>query len=343
MDFAHSVLEWYAAHRRDLPWRDISDPYRIWVSEIILQQTRVVQGRSYYERFVSTFPNVESLAAATEDEVLRLWQGLGYYSRARNLLKAARLIAAGGGFPRTFEEVRKLPGIGDYTAAAICSFAFKLPVAVVDGNVYRVLSRFFGIDIPIDTTQGKKYFAELAQNLLPTSHAADYNQGLMDFGALQCSVSSPDCSVCPLSDACVAFARNAQQDFPFKARRPQVKERHFVYFYVESPEGIWLHRRAAGDIWQGLYEFPLVEFDHRPEMPEVLQHPFVVKHLAHAEGWREVARDVKHQLTHRLLHADFFAVRTSACSLPSDCVAVPAEKLDDHAMPELLCRLRRQL
>lgn len=156
MDFAHSVLEWYAAHRRDLPWRDISDPYRIWVSEIILQQTRVVQGRNYYERFVSTFPNVESLAAATEDEVLRLWQGLGYYSRARNLLKAARLIVAGGGFPRTFEEVRKLPGIGDYTAAAICSFAFKLPVAVVDGNVYRVLSRFFGIDIPIDTTQGKK-------------------------------------------------------------------------------------------------------------------------------------------------------------------------------------------
>ncbi|MGM9695132.1 MAG: A/G-specific adenine glycosylase [Alloprevotella sp.] len=343
MDFAHSVIEWYAAHRRELPWRGIADPYRIWVSEIILQQTRVVQGRSYYERFVTAFPDVEALAAATEDEVLRLWQGLGYYSRARNMLKAARLIVARGGFPETYDEVRKLPGIGDYTAAAICSFAFDLPVAVVDGNVYRVLSRFFGIDTPIDTTQGKKYYAELAQNLLPAAHAADYNQGLMDFGALQCTVTSPDCSACPLSDACVAFARNAQQDFPVKARRPQVKERHFVYLYVESPKGVWLYRRAAGDIWQGLYEFPLLEFDHRPEFSEILQHPFVLQHLSAAEGWREVARDVKHQLTHRLLHADFYALQTSEHSLPPGCLAVPAEELDDYAMPELLCRLRRKL
>ena len=222
--FAQILLTWYESHQRDLPWRKISDSYRIWVSEIILQQTRVVQGYEYYLRFIEAFPTVNDLAAADEDEVLRLWQGLGYYSRARNMHAAAKQIVSLGGFTTDYEGVRSLKGIGDYTAAAICSFAYGLPCAVLDGNVYRVLSRYFGIDTPIDGSKGKKEFTQLAQELLPVQHSADYNQAIMDFGALQCVPKSPDCQLCPLADSCVAYSESSVDTLPVKAHRTKVTE-----------------------------------------------------------------------------------------------------------------------
>ena len=228
--FATTLLEWFRKNARDLPWRHTTDPYAIWLSEIILQQTRIQQGLAYWERFMKRWPSVEALAAATEDEVLREWQGLGYYSRARNLHHAAKQIVALGSFPTTLEDIKKLKGVGDYTAAAIASFAFGLPAAVVDGNVYRVLSRYFGIDTPINTTEGKKVFAVLAQDLLPiTQHqslslkgelegASAYNQAIMDFGALQCTPQSPDCMGCPLMESCEAFRSGRVGELPVKLK-----------------------------------------------------------------------------------------------------------------------------
>lgn len=205
--FGETLLKWYAENKRELPWRDTTDPYLIWISEIILQQTRVVQGYEYFLRFVRRFPDVKTLAAASEEEVMKYWQGLGYYSRARNLYAAARSM--NGIFPETYEEVRALKGVGDYTAAAICSFAYNMPYAVVDGNVYRVLSRYFGIDTPIDSGEGKKTFTVLAEEMLDRSRPADYNQAIMDFGAIQCTPQAPDCMFCPLSETCLALSRGA--------------------------------------------------------------------------------------------------------------------------------------
>ena len=202
--FSRALLDWYAEHGRELPWRETADPYRIWISEIILQQTRVAQGYDYYLRFVERFPTVETLAAATEDEVLHRWEGLGYYSRARNLHAAAQQIVALGAFPRDYAGVRALKGVGDYTAAAICSFSYGLPTAVVDGNVYRVLARYFAIDTPIDVAAGKKEFAQLAASLLVPERAADYNQAIMDFGSVPCTPRAPRCLVCPLVESCAA-------------------------------------------------------------------------------------------------------------------------------------------
>ena len=216
--FAALLLAWYNENRRDLPWRGVGDPYKIWVSEIILQQTRVSQGHDYFLRFMERFPRVEDLAAASEDEVLKCWQGLGYYSRARNMHAAARQVVEGGGFPQTYEGIRRLKGVGDYTAAAIASFAFGLRHAVVDGNVYRVLARYFGVDSPIDTGQGKKYFARLAEELLPEDkYVADYNQAVMDFGAMQCVPKGPKCGQCPLCESCLAFRDGKVQDLPVKS------------------------------------------------------------------------------------------------------------------------------
>ncbi|MBQ6681667.1 MAG: A/G-specific adenine glycosylase [Prevotella sp.] len=284
--FTTSLLHWYKEHGRNLPWRETKDPYAIWLSEIILQQTRIQQGWAYWERFMQRWQTVEALAAATEDEVLREWQGLGYYSRARNLHAAARQIVALGGFPQTLEEIRKLKGVGDYTAAAIASFAFGIPAAVVDGNVYRVLSRYFGIDTPINTTEGKKVFAALAQEMLPNvcsddsensdyseysdysdqsdysdysdysepSIGATYNQAIMDFGALQCTPKSPKCGDCPLMETCDAFRTGRVEQLPVKEKKLQVKERRMTYVYIRCNGETAIHRRGAGDIWQGLWE-----------------------------------------------------------------------------------------
>lgn len=274
MEFANTIISWFRENGRALPWRETRDPYAIWLSEIILQQTRIVQGWEYWERFMAQYPTVQDLAAAHEDEVLKLWQGLGYYSRARNLHTAAKQIVALGHFPDTLEGIKQLKGVGDYTAAAIGSFAFDIPAAVVDGNVYRVLARYFGIDTPINSTQGKKEFAALAQSLLPSSKASDspssfspasdfqsslslvaaYNQAMMDFGAIQCTPQSPKCLLCPLAETCEAMRSNRVAELPVKQKTLKVKTRHLSYIYIRCKGETAIHRRGEGDIWQGLWE-----------------------------------------------------------------------------------------
>lgn len=340
-DFSQKILTWYSLNKRDLPWRNISDPYKIWVSEIILQQTRIVQGYDYYLRFISAFPDVKALAEADEDAVLRMWQGLGYYSRARNIHAAAKQVMElwQGEFPTTYEGIRSLKGIGDYTAAAISSFAFHQPYAVVDGNVYRVLSRYFGIDIPIDTTQGKKYFAALAQQLLPIQQNADYNQGLMDFGATQCLPTSPNCEMCVLNGACVAYNAHRVGDFPIKSRKLKTKERFFVYIKVVTPQGVWLTRRGGNDIWQGLYEYPLIEFDHTPTMADLLQTDFV-KQLPQGGRWKTVKERYRHVLTHQVIWADLYTLTfDSALPAPAQYIVVANDTCSQYAMPQLIHKL----
>lgn len=273
MEFANTIISWFRENGRALPWRETRDPYAIWLSEIILQQTRIAQGWEYWERFMAQYPTVQDLAAAHEDEVLKLWQGLGYYSRARNLHTAAKQIVALGHFPDTLEGIKQLKGVGDYTAAAIGSFAFDIPAAVVDGNVYRVLARYFGIDTPINSTQGKKEFAALAQSLLPSSKASDflslssasdfqsslslvaaYNQAMMDFGAIQCTPQSPKCLLCPLAETCEAMRSNRVAELPVKQKTLKVKTRHLSYIYIRCKGMTAIRRRGEGDIWQGLWE-----------------------------------------------------------------------------------------
>ncbi len=320
MDFSITLLGWFRENGRELPWRQTRDPYAIWLSEIILQQTQVKQGWDYWERFMRRWPTVEDLAGATEDEVLREWQGLGYYSRARNLHFAARQIVALGHFPDTLEGIKALKGVGDYTAAAIGSIAFGLPAAVVDGNVYRVLARHFGIDTPINTTDGKKTFAALAQELLPEGEASEYNQAIMDFGALQCTPASPNCSVCPLMESCEAFRTKRVQKLPVKLKTLKVRERHLIYVYVRCNGHTAIHRRGPGDIWQGLWEPWLVDSEAAVPSAAIL-----------------LRQHVKHVLTHRVLYADFYLLEVSEKpELPSDYVWIKESELDDYAKPRLI-------
>lgn len=259
--FADKLLRWYARHRRDLPWRQTTDPYRIWLSEVILQQTRVAQGMPYYEKFVETFPTVADLAAADEREVLRLWQGLGYYSRARNLHQTAKTVVAehGGRFPDTYAGLLRLRGIGTYTAAAIASFAFGEKIAVLDGNVFRVLARVFGIETDITTTAAKKEFTDLANRLISPAEPALYNHAIMDFGATQCVPVSPQCLFCPLAFECEANATGRQAVLPVKKKKAPVRERFFHYLVVQQGDRLLVRERTGRDVWQGLYDFYLVE------------------------------------------------------------------------------------
>jgi A/G-specific adenine glycosylase len=261
--FGEALLHWYDnSKRREMPWKLNKNPYHIWLSEIILQQTRVEQGTPYYLKFIDRFPKLSDLANANDDEVMKLWQGLGYYARARNMLASARQIRDeyAGIFPDSFEKIRKLKGIGDYTAAAIASFAFDLPHAVLDGNVYRVLSRYFGIENPIDSTEGKKIFQNLAAENLLAERAADYNQAIMDFGATLCKPQLTLCDNCPLAQNCMALKKNLVERLPIKSKKMIKKNRYFYYFVWKSPEGLTLvKRRDANDIWKSLYDFPLFE------------------------------------------------------------------------------------
>lgn len=335
--FSKTLLEWYSQHRRDLPWRDTRDPYRIWISEIILQQTRVVQGYAYFQRFMQRFPDVTSLAAASQDEVLKLWQGLGYYSRARNLHAAA--CSMKGQFPTTYEGVRALKGVGDYTAAAICSFAYHQPYAVVDGNVYRVLSRYFDIDTPIDTTAGKKLFAVLAQEMLCVESPADYNQAIMDFGALQCTPQQPQCVSCPLADSCGALASGRVQLLPVKQHKAQTVDRYFNYIYVRAGAYIYLHQRKADDIWKNLYEFPLIETDADYAEAQLLASPQFQALFAPGEHpvVRLVQRSVKHVLSHRIIRANFYEVSLPECTDSfSDYLRVSLDDLENYAVSRLI-------
>lgn len=335
--FSRTLTDWYAEHRRDLPWRNTSDPYLIWISEIILQQTRVVQGMDYYLRFVQRFPDIASLASAEEDEVLKYWQGLGYYSRARNLHAAARSMQHG--FPSTYAEVRALKGVGDYTAAAICSFAYGLPYAVVDGNVYRVLSRYWGIDLPIDTAAGKKHFSALAQELLPPDQAAVYNQAIMDFGALQCTPQSPRCEECPLLESCAAVATGRVQELPVKQPKQKPVPRYFNYIYVRTGAYTYINQRQGNDIWKNLYEFPLIETEMDLSESEFLSSPQFQSLISPGEEpfIRCVYPPVKHVLSHRIIYAHFYEVRLPVGSSSfSAYQRIPIDELSHYAVPRLV-------
>ena len=317
MSFTTTILEWFKENGRALPWRETRDPYAIWLSEIILQQTRIEQGRPYWERFMKRWPTVEALAHATEDEVLREWQGLGYYSRARNLHTAAQQIVERGGFPTTLEGIKALKGVGDYTAAAIGSIAFNLPAAVVDGNVYRVLARHYDIETPINTIEGKKEFTQLAQSLLPPQEVSAFNQAMMDFGAIQCTPVSPRCEQCPLAESCVALREGRIDILPVKQKTLKVKERQLTYIYIRCNGYTALHRRPAGDIWQGLYEPWLTD-----QVPQgaVLQR-----------------QRVKHVLTHRILYADFWLWETEERpQLPDDYFWIKEEEVGNYGVPRLI-------
>ncbi|MDR0890993.1 MAG: A/G-specific adenine glycosylase [Mediterranea sp.] len=337
-NFAQTIETWYAVNKRELPWRDISDPYLIWISEIILQQTRVAQGYDYYLRFVHRFPDVRTLAEAEEDEVMKYWQGLGYYSRARNLHTAARSMA-GGLFPRTYQGVRALKGVGEYTAAAICSFAYGMGYPVVDGNVYRVLARYFGIDLPIDSTEGKKLFATLAAEMLDRNHPALYNQAIMDFGAVQCVPQSPDCPACPLSAGCVALAKGCVASLPVKQHRTKTTNRYLHYIYVRAGAYTFIRKRTDDDIWKGLFELPLIETPSPLTEEELLGLPAFRELFAPGEQpvVRLIRQGVKHVLSHRVIYADLYEVTLpeATASFPS-YLKIRQEELDNYAVPRLV-------
>lgn len=336
-NFSNTIEKWYQEYKRELPWRESADPYVIWISEIILQQTRVVQGYDYFMRFMKRFPDVATLAQADEDEVMKYWQGLGYYSRARNLHAAAKSM--NGVFPKTYPEVRALKGVGDYTAAAICSFAYNMPYAVVDGNVYRVLSRYLGIDTPIDSTEGKKLFAAVANELLDKKNPALYNQAIMDFGAIQCSPQSPNCMFCPLASGCSALAGGMVAQLPVKQHKTKTTNRYFNYIYVRMGAYTLINKRTGNDIWKNLFEFPLIE---TPEAVSEEEFPALPELRAmFAEGETPiiglVCRDVKHVLSHRVIYANFYMV-----DLPENSQSftsyqkIKADELEQYAVSRLV-------
>jgi A/G-specific adenine glycosylase len=309
--FALKIAEWYQEHQRPLPWRETTDPYRIWLSEIILQQTRVSQGLPYYLRFIKRFPDVTALARAGEQEILRLWQGLGYYTRARNLHRCAKLIVSQnqGKFPDNFIDLQKLPGIGTYTAAAIASLAFHEAVAVVDGNVYRVLARVFGEEQDIASKEGKDFFFKKAQSLVPADFPDIFNQAMMEFGALHCLPKNPKCDDCIFKKQCVAFANGWQDSLPVKSKKGNVRRRYFYYFVIEQDNKWGMQKREGKDIWQGLYDFYLIETP-RPRKPERLwEEDKTLKSLNGKIQFHKISPLYKHVLSHQKLLARFIPVK----------------------------------
>lgn len=330
---SNELLRWYNREKRELPWRGSNDPYAIWISEVILQQTRVDQGTPYYQRFLRKFPTVRHLADATEDEVLKLWEGLGYYSRARNLHAAAKQVAYAfnGQFPSTYEGLRSLKGVGPYTAAAIGSIAFGLPVACVDGNVTRVLSRFHGIADPVDSTAITKAIDQLAQQALDARNPGEHNQAMMELGARVCMPRNARCGECPLRSDCSALRLGLVDSIPRKSKKTKVRERHFHFLVLTDGMRTLVQRRPAGDIWQGLYQFPMVESDSPLETGSVLSH----FQLPSDATLQDFAGPIKHLLTHQRIFARFFAVKVDV--LPN-IVAEPVtwDELGRLAFPRLI-------
>jgi A/G-specific adenine glycosylase len=313
MPFSAEITEWYKLHKRDLPWRKTTDPYLIWLSEIMLQQTRVAQGLPYYLAFTKAFPNVENLAQATEEEVLKLWQGLGYYSRARNLHATAKWVAfqLKGDFPTTKNELLKLKGVGDYTASAIASFAFNEAVAVVDGNVNRVLSRYFGIDLPVNEKTGQELIKEKATSVLNPKNPALHNQAIMEFGALQCKPKKPYCNFCPLQNECVAFQQGKVELLPVKIKKTKVQTRYLAYFIFEDAKQQTLIKQRKGKgIWENLYEFPRIEFTKKITKKDIQQELDANYALEITSIEKANPKPIVHLLSHRKLLADFYMVKT---------------------------------
>lgn len=326
-EFAHKLINWYKIKKRDLPWRHTQDPYRIWLSEIILQQTRVAQGLPYYMKFIENYPTIQDLAKASEAEVLRLWQGLGYYSRARNMHFTAQFVThqLSGIFPNNYLEIKKLKGIGDYTASAISSFAFGERKAVLDGNVFRVLSRVFGITDDISSTTGKKKFAQIAQDLLPKDESPTYNQAIMEFGALHCIPKNPDCNNCTFSGNCYAETHKQQAELPIKIKKVKTKTRHFLYIIFQYKNQLMLKERTEKDIWKGLYDFPLYEQNstqniailqtiYEETIKQDLSHFMIGKKIQVFSNQefrfevKKISEIVKHLLSHQKIYAQFLVL-----------------------------------
>ncbi|MFN8775746.1 MAG: A/G-specific adenine glycosylase [Flavobacteriales bacterium] len=342
MNPAPALIRWYRSHKRDLPWRDTSDPYAIWLSEVILQQTRVDQGLAYYLRFLERFPDVKSLANAPEQDVLRLWQGLGYYSRARNLLATARIIRdeCDGVFPHTYDQLLVLRGIGPYTAAAIASFAFGECKAVVDGNVVRVLARFFGIPDASDTPAGMKAFRRVADELIPESNPAEFNQAIMEFGALQCTPRNPSCETCPLRAGCSACNSGRVSELPARKKRVAVRDLWFYYFVPDNGPSTWMRRRVHSGIWKGLHDFPCIESD-KP-IPHSALRKMAEERLALAlpPGTMKPSAKLDHVLSHRKIHAVFFETGNVVMgkNRPDEYRQVAWKEVDDIGIPRLIDR-----
>ena len=309
MDFSNTLIKWYLQHKRDLPWRDTQNPYPIWLSEIMLQQTRVAQGLPYFLNFMNAFPTVFDLANANEEQVLKLWQGLGYYSRARNLHKTAQIVAyeLGGIFPDNYQDLLKLKGIGDYTAAAIASFAFNEAVPVVDGNVFRVLSRYFDVENDISISSTKKVFVNLALEIMPKNNPAQFNQAIMEFGALQCVPKSPNCSICPFNNSCTALQKNKINLLPIKTKKVKVTNRFLNYIiYEDQNQQTLIQQRTEKGIWQNLYEFPLIETKNTVDID------FITANIVSENKILSVTQinqnEIIHKLTHQKLHINFWKI-----------------------------------
>ena len=333
-DFVRLTIAWYTENSRDLPWRSTKNPYFIWLSEVILQQTRVDQGRKYYENFTKSYPTVNDLAKADEENVLKLWQGLGYYSRARNLHKTAQIIANeyNGQFPNNYKQILQLKGIGPYTAAAIASFAFDLPHAVVDGNVYRILSRYFGIDLAIDSTAGKKAFQALADSLIPIDNAATYNQAIMEFGAMQCTQNNPNCMNCPLFESCDSGRSQLYTQRPVKEKKTKVSKRYFHYFHFETATETAIKKRSNEGIWENLYEFPMIETDEKTIDFTAFQ--FV-------DAQPKLLFETKHILSHQHIYAHFYRASALPDSMTFELVAT--KNIDDLPIHRLMEKYFDQL
>lgn len=337
LNFSNTLIMWYLINQRDLPWRKSKNPYLIWLSEIILQQTRIVQGTSYYEKFASEFEDIFALANADEKQILKLWQGLGYYSRARNLHATAKVLATeyDGEFPRTYKELISLKGIGDYTASAISSIAFDQPHAVVDGNVYRVLSRIFGIETPINESQGIKEFKSLAQTLLNKEDPGTHNQAIMEFGALVCTPKKPKCETCIFNNSCYALQKKTIDTLPVKIKKLKVKKRFFNYLVIDNNRGSTLVRQRTGKgIWQNLYEFPLYETDqlveNDSEIDEIVKNELFMEGSYTLRKFNESA--ILHKLTHQTIYATFWIVYPQQ----NNSELINWKELEHLALPVLL-------
>lgn len=335
MGFSEEIINWYHQNKRDLPWRKTTDPYRIWLSEIILQQTRVDQGLNYFNKFIENYPTIDLLANASEKEVLNHWQGLGYYSRARNLHFTAKLIVNeyDGIFPTEYKDVLSLKGVGEYTAAAITSFAYGLSYPVIDGNVYRVLSRVFGIESAIDSTEGKKIFKKLAEELIDTSNPADYNQAIMEFGALQCTPKTPDCENCPLRLACYALKNDLIEVLPKKEKKIKQRNRYFNYIVIIDDDHIYLKERTAKDIWIGLYDFPLVETTEAIDSFKAIKTNF--NHSKFTLQKKTIAD--KYILSHQKIYAIFWEVSIENTNdIDTEFTKIPLKELHNYPVPKLI-------
>jgi A/G-specific adenine glycosylase len=330
------LIDWYETNKRPLPWRETQNPYYIWLSEIILQQTQVVQGLPYYEKFVKHYPSINDLAKADEQEVLNLWQGLGYYSRARNLHFTAKYIVdhLDGVFPDNYKDLLKLKGVGPYTAAAIASFSYKEPVAVLDGNVFRVLSRLFGIDTPINSTEGQKIFKKLSQDLIDKNQPAVYNQAIMEFGALHCTPALPKCDSCPLVQNCVAYQTGQVSNLPVKLKKVKVKNRYLNYFVVRHNDAIILQKREGKGIWQNLYQLPLIETKSKSDIShEQLQELYQAFNIQ-TDQMPKFITETTHKLTHQHLNIKFWQVD----SLIKPANLIDKSQIKDYPMPIVIAK-----